>query len=376
LNRKTHLYEYHVKNAKMTEFAGFEMPLWYDGIIIEHLAVREGVGIFDVTHMGRALIEGVDAEDFLNYILSRDISGMKVIQGRYSLMLNEKGGIIDDLTIFKLDENKYLLVYNASNREKDLKWINKNSKCYSVSITDISDETPMFAIQGPKAIPTLNKLFNIDLDKVKRYWGVWANFNNKKILLTRSGYTGEDGYEVYLWDTPLSEWRDALELWEAILEAGSEYSIKPCGLGARDTLRLEAGMCLYDHDINEETNPFEARLDFTVSLSKENFIGKKALIKIKESGVKRIRVGIKLSEKGIPREGYKILSKNRKEIGIVTSGTFSPLLKIGIAMGYVQIEYSEEGSEVYIDIRGDLKKGIIVTPPFYDTSRYGWKRSQ
>ena len=376
MSRKTHLYEYHVKNAKMTEFAGFEMPLWYDGIIIEHLAVREGVGIFDVTHMGRALIEGVDAEDFLNYILSRDISGMKVIQGRYSLILNERGGIIDDLTIFKLDENKYLLVYNASNREKDLKWINKNSKCYSVSITDISDETPMFAIQGPKAIPTLNKLFNIDLDKVKRYWGVWANFNNKKILLTRSGYTGEDGYEVYLWDTPLSEWRDALELWEAILEAGSEYSIKPCGLGARDTLRLEAGMCLYDHDINEETNPFEARLDFTVSLSKENFIGKKALIKIKESGVKRIRVGIKLSEKGIPREGYKILSKNRKEIGIVTSGTFSPLLKIGIAMGYVQIEYSEEGSEVYIDIRGDLKKGIIVTPPFYDTSRYGWKRSQ
>lgn len=374
--RRTHLYEYHLKNAKMTEFAGFKMPLWYEGIITEHLAVRESVGIFDVTHMGRALVEGVDAEDFLNYILSRDISGMKVIQGRYTLMLNEEGGIIDDLTIFKLDENRYLIVYNASNREKDLNWINKNSKCYGVSITDISDETPMFAVQGPKAIPTLKKLFDIDLDKVKRYWGVWANFNGKKVLLTRSGYTGEDGYEVYLWDTPLSEWRDALELWETIIEAGGEYNIKPCGLGARDTLRLEAGMCLYDHDINEETNPFEAKLDFTVSLSKENFIGKKALIKIKESGINRARVGIKLTEKGIPREGYKILSEDGREIGIVTSGTFSPLLKIGIAMGYVQLEHSEEGIEVYIDIRGDLKKGVIVTSPFYDTSRYGWKRSQ
>ena len=373
---KTHLYDYHVENAKMTEFAGFEMPLWYEGIIAEHIAVRESVGIFDVTHMGRAIVEGRDAEAFLNYVLSRDIIGMNVIQGRYSVMLNESGGIIDDLTIFKLEEDKYLVVYNASNRVKDYNWFLKNSKKYKVSITDISDSTPMFAVQGPKAIDTLEKVFDTDLNSVKRYWGVWSEFNDKDVLLTRSGYTGEDGFELYLWRTPLDEWRDALKLWYTILDAGREYGIKPCGLRARDTLRLEAGMCLYGHDIKEDINPFEASLDFTVSLSKANFIGKHALLKAREEGVKRVRVGIRMVDRGIPREGYRVYSGGNREIGFVTSGTFSPILKIGIGMGYVEKEYSTIGEDVYVEIRGRKVRGVISKMPFYDTSKYGWRRAR
>jgi len=373
--RRTHLYKYHIENAKMTIFAGFEMPLWYEGIIPEHMAVREGVGIFDVTHMGRSIVSGPEAATFLDYILSRKVSDMKIFQGRYSVMLNDYGGIIDDLTLFRLSQDEYLIVYNASNREKDYKWITRNSECYGVVIKDISDSTPMFAVQGPKSIDTLKKIFGSDVENIKRYWGKWFKLDNLNIFITRTGYTGEDGFELYLWDVPMEESVEAIRIWNLILEAGEEYNIKPCGLGARDTLRLEAGMCLYDHDISEDTNPFEAGLSFVVSLDKESFIGKNALLKAKEN-IKRYRVGIRMIDKSIPRQGYKIYSIDKSEIGIVTSGSFSPILKTGIAMGYVYKEYSGVGNEVYIDIRGKMSKGIIVKMPFYDTDKYGWRRKK
>jgi len=371
---RTHLYRYHKENARLTEFAGFEMPLWYEGIIEEHMAVRNSVGIFDITHMGRAIISGIDAADFLDYILARRVSDMKINQGRYAVMLNYNGGIVDDLTVFRLAEEKFLIVYNASNREKDIKWIDRHSRYYRVSIEDVSDYTPMYAVQGPKAVDTLSKVLGESIRDIKRYWGESFSVDDIEIYATRTGYTGEDGFELYIWDTSLDDFDTAFKIWKMILDAGVEYSIKPCGLGARDTLRLEAGMCLYDHDINEETNPFEARLDITVSMDKENFIGKSVLEEVLKTGIKRVRVGITLVERGIPREGYKIYSREGDEIGRVTSGTFSPILKKGIGMGYVPLEYSEVDTEVFIDIRGRKVLGKVVNMPFYDTSKYGWKR--
>ena len=373
--KRTHLYEFHKKYGKLTVFAGFEHALWYEGIIPEHLAVREAAGLFDVTHMGRCLIEGEDAVAFLNYVITRDVSTMNIKQGRYSVMLNERGGIIDDLTVFKLGENKFLMVYNASNREKDFNWLKKHSANYNVKLTNVSDEVVMLALQGPKAIDILQSIADKDLRSVKRYWLEWFKVDGLEVMATRSGYTGEDGFEIYLWNTPLSESERALKLWNMILEAGKPYGIKPCGLGARDTLRLEAGMCLYDHDISEDITPLEAGLDWVVSFEKGEFIGKEALLKQKEEGIKRRRVGLRIIEKGIPREHCKIY-KNGEEIGFVTSGTFSPLLKYGIGMGYVKTEYSEVGTKVEVDIRGRRFKAEIVSMPFYDTTRYGWRRKE
>lgn len=371
--KKTHLYQYHKKYGFLTEFAGFEMPLWYEGIIPEHLAVRNSVGIFDVTHMGRSVIEGPDAVEFLNYVLARDVSRVEIMQGKYTVMLNENGGIIDDLTFFRLDTNKYLLVYNASNREKDYNWLVKHSANFDVKINDVSDQVVMLAIQGPNAVDVIQSIADRNVKNIKRYWVGYAYVADQYVLLTRTGYTGEDGFEIYLWDTPLSMSKKALSFWEAILETGKEFGIKPCGLGARDTLRLEAGMCLYGHDITEEITPYEAKLDFTVNIDKDNFIGKDALLKQLDVGLDKVRVGIKLIDRGIPREGYRIYHDDL-EVGYVTSGGYSPILKCGIAMGYVNIEYSDVNTEVAIDIRGKKARGTIVNIPFYDTKRYGWRR--
>ncbi|MEM0057064.1 MAG: glycine cleavage system aminomethyltransferase GcvT [Candidatus Geothermarchaeota archaeon] len=365
---KTHLYEYHLKNARMFEFAGFEMPLWFKGIIEEHLAVRNSVGIFDVTHMGRCLIRGEDSARFLEYVLPRRISDMRVFQGRYTVLLNENGGIKDDLTIFRLSDNEFLIVYNAINRRKDFDWLVKNATNFNVEIVDISDSTPMYAVQGPYAVHTLKKIVSSDtnLSDIKRFWGTWGRIGEHTVFLTRSGYTGEDGFEIYQWDTPLTEAYRALDLWNKLLKAGEEFGIEPCGLGARDTLRLEAGYCLYDNDINEDINPYEARLDFTVDLTKEeDFIGKSALLKVKERGVEKVRVGVKLVEKGVPRRGCKIYSVDGLEIGFLTSGSYSPMLKCGIGMGYVKVEYSVAGTDVYVDLRGKLIKGVVSSLPFY-----------
>jgi aminomethyltransferase len=371
--KRTHLYGFHRKHGRLTEFAGFEHALWYEGIMAEHAAVRESVGVFDVTHMGRTLIEGPASIELLEKLLPRRVSNMSLKQGRYAFFLNEDGGIVDDLTIFRLDERKFLVVYNSGNRAKDFAWIKSHSEGLDVTVRDISDEVVMLAVQGPKALSTLQKLSNVNLASIKRYWCEWVKLGDFKVLASRSGYTGEDGFEIYLWDTPLEMAERAEKLLEDILQAGQEYGIKPCGLGARDTLRLEAGMCLYGQDIDERTSPLEAGLGMLVDLDKQNFVGKEALVKLKDQGIRRSRVCIRLEGKGVPRNGFEVYCDSQK-VGNVTSGTYSPILKTGIAMGYVEVEHARVGTQVYVKIREERIRGRVVEPPFYDTTKYGYKR--
>ena len=372
--KRTHLFNFHKKYGNITAFAGFEHALWYEGIVQEHMAVRNSVGVFDVTHMGRTIVEGKDAVKLLEKLLPRKVSNMNLRQGRYSFFLNGNGGIIDDLTVFRLDNNKFLVVYNAGNRKKDFEWISNRAKRYDVNVSDVSDNVVMLAVQGPKVISTLQKLSNIDLASIKRYWCDWIKLDSfDSVLVTRTGYTGEDGFEVYLWDTPLSMTDKAERFLLSILEAGREFGIKPCGLGSRDTLRLEAGMCLSGHDIDDNISPFEAGLGILVDFEQSDFIGRKALLKQKEKGLKRSRVCIRLLEKGIPRSDNELLADNIK-VGRLTSGTFSPLLKIGIGMGYVDINHSSIGTELQVKIRENKTRSTVVEPPFYDTTKYGYKR--
>ncbi len=368
------MYEFHKEHGSLTDYAGFKMPIWYDGIISEHLAVRNSVGIFDVTHMGRCLVEGKDSTAFLNYISTRDVSSLNTHQGKYSVMCNENGGIVDDIVAIKLDLNKFFVIYNAVNREKDLAWINKHAGNFGVEIKNVSDEVPMFAIQGPKAAKTLQPIVNVDLSDLRYFRGKWASVKGDKIYITRSSYTGEDGFEVFLWNTPLSDAKKAIDLWQSLLTSGQAYGIKPCGLGARDTLRLEAGLCLYGSDVTEEISPIEARLDFAVNFEKNDFLGKAALLREKNKGAKRIRVAVRTLNRGIPRAGNTILIDN-KEIGTLTSGTFSPLLKCGIGIGYVDAAYASIDTEVTISGKRLPVPAIIAKAPFFDETRYGRKRN-
>lgn len=370
--RKLPLHEFHKAHSNLTEFAGFEMPLWYEGITSEHVAVRESVGLFDVSHMGRAAIAGRRAGEFLDYVTSRDPSNLKPLQGQYSTMCNPKGGVIDDLIVYNL-EDYYLMVYNAANRAKDYRWLVSHAKPFDVKVRDVSGETVMFALQGPKASATLQKIAKGDLAGIRRFWVSWTEVAGLETLVMRSGYTGENGFEVILFDVTVSNPGNALKLWNGLLEAGKEFQIKPCGLGARDSLRLEAGMCLYGSDLTEEITPFEARLDFVVKLEKSDFIGRDALARQKEKGISRIRIGLKMIDHGIPRHGFKILSGG-KEVGYVTSGSFSPLLRCGIDMGYVPPSLSEEGTSLNVDVRGRHLKAVVVKMPFYDVDKYGWTR--
>lgn len=372
-SRRTHLFQYHSTHGNVVDFHGFEMPLWYDSISSEHMAVRDNCGLFDVTHMGRSIVSGEKAGEFLDYVLNRDPSKLALIQGQYSTMCNAKGGIIDDLTVFHLENKRYLIVYNASNREKDYDWIVSKSKAFSVEVEDVSDVTPLFALQGPKAQAILQGLTNSDLSKIRRYWAHQLVVGGEKALVSRSGYTGEDGFEILLWDVPLASPERAVTLWNRILETGASYGIKPCGLGARDTLRLEAGMCLYGNDIDEETTPLEAKLDFAVKFEKLSFIGREALFKQKEEGIKKARVSLKMVDRAVPREGARVWL-NGKEVGYLTSGTFSPLLKYGIAMGYVSVDYAVEGSILEVEVRNSRFRAEVVKMPFYDVEKYGARR--
>ena len=362
--KKTHLYNFHKQNAKMTLFAGFEMPLWYKGIIPEHLAVRNSVGIFDITHMGRAIITGPEAEKFLNYVSTNDVSKLTPLSAQYSTLCNEKGGIKDDFVVSRLEKDSFLMVYNASNRAKDYEWLTLHAKKFNVKVENASDNIAMFAVQGPKAEETLQKISTEDLSQIGRFKCGWTKLANIEVFLSRTGYTGEDGFEIFVWNSPISNPEKAVKVWNSILEAGREFGIQPCGLGARDTLRLEAGMCLYGNDINEDITPLEARISFVVKFDKDEFIGKEALLRQKEGGLKRRRIGIKMLERGIPRRGYGIY-KNGEKIGEITSGTFSPFLEKGIGMGYVKIEYDNEGEKVTVNIRGKQLKAEIIKLPFY-----------
>jgi aminomethyltransferase len=373
-NRRTQLYEVHLRNAKMTAFAGFEMPLYYKDIGPEHLAVRNSVGIFDISHMGRLIITGADVERFLNYVLTNDVSTLQPNVAQYSVMCNEGGGILDDFVLYRIEKEEFLLIPNASNREKDYNWLVKHAENYKVKIEEVSDDVAMFAIQGPNAEKTLQQISTEDLSLVGRFKCRKARWADVEVFLARTGYTGEDGFEVFVWNAPLTRADKAVKLWNTILEKGKKWALEPCGLGARDTLRLEAGMCLYGNDIAESTSPLEAALGFVVKLQKERFIGREALAKQKAEGTKRRRVGFKMLDPGIPRPGYEIFAETGEKIGSLTSGTFSPLLKCGIGMGYVDVAQAQEGKRVRVKIRGKTAVGQIAAFPLYDADKYGFKR--
>ena len=372
--RRTQIYEVHKKTAKLTVFAGFEMPIWYKGVIPEHLAVRNNVGIFDISHMGRVSITGIDSEHFLNYVITNDVSVVPTNGAQYSVMCNKKGGIIDDFVVYRLETEKFLIVFNANNREKDYNWLIKNSESFDVKIENISDNVAMFAVQGPNAEKTLQKISTADLSKIGRFKCGHSRLEKVEVFISRTGYTGEDGFEVFVWDAPLAKPEKAVKLWNATLEAGKSFGIEPCGLGARDTLRLEAGLCLYGNDIDESTTPLEARLRFVVKFQKEDFIGKDVLLKQKNEGIKRKRVGIRMTEQGILRPGFEIYDDKGEKIGHVTSGTYSPLLKYGVGMAYIRTVQAQKGNLVNVKIRNRLVKGKIVSFPFYDPEKYGYKR--
>ncbi len=373
--KKTHLNEFHRQTARMTAFAGFDMPIWYKGIIAEHLAVRNGVGIFDITHMGRAIVTGEKSEAFLNYVTTNDVASLTPMAAQYSNMCNEHGGIKDDFVLSKLEQDKFFMVYNASNRGKDYDWLVQNAKQYDAKVEDMSDNIAMFAVQGPKAQATMQKIASVDLSQIERFKCNWTKLAGEEGFVSKTGYTGEDGFEVFVWNTPVTNPIKAVKVWNAILEAGKEYGIEPCGLGARDTLRLEAGLCLYGNDIDEETTPLEAGLGFVVKLKKDSFIGKDALVKQKADGIRRKRVGLVMLEKNIPRQGNEIYLDNER-IGVVKIGTFSPLLEKGVAMAYVSAEKAVESSAVAVKIRDRLAKAQIAKFPLYDPTKYGYARQK
>ena len=362
--KRTQVYSYHEKHGHNVEYAGFDLPVWFEGIVPECRTVRSSVGLFDVSHMGRMTVEGKNAEKFLNRLTTNDVSSLSVGQGHYSLLCNPTGGIIDDLTIFRTHSTKYLVVYNASNREKNWNWLEQHRDA-DVTLTDLSDESAMFAVQGPRAALILRDISRTALEDIARYSGRDVKVGSLSCFITRSGYTGEDGFEIYIWKTSAEHPEDALEVWEKILSIGKNHGLKPVGLGARDVLRLEAGMCLYGNDIDEHTSPVEARLNFAVRPDKkDDFIGRASIKQLKERGPSRVRTGFQITDKGIPRQGQEIYS-DADAIGRVTSGTLSPTLGVGIGMGYAPPRVSKLSQSFEIKIRDRRVSAGVVKMPFY-----------
>ncbi|MEO0206296.1 MAG: glycine cleavage system aminomethyltransferase GcvT [candidate division WOR-3 bacterium] len=354
--KKTPFYEMHLKhNGKIVEFANFLMPIQFEGIIPEHETVRTGVGVFDVSHMGEIEITGPERIQFANYITTNDVSKLSLNQVQYSAMLYPDAGIVDDLLVYNLKDRIFLVV-NAANTDKDFAWIVENKK-FSVEIRNRSDEIGQLAIQGPKSELLMQKVVNFNLAQMKYYWAIETQIEGVNVILSRTGYTGEDGFEIYLSAS------DALKIWNLVFDAGKEFDIKPIGLGARDTLRFEMRYCLYGNDIDKTTNPLEAGLGWIVKFDKGDFIGRDALLKIKESGLKRKLVGFEAVGKGIPRPHQKIFA-NGQEIGFVTSGTFAPSVKKGIGMGYVGVQFSEPGTKLKVMAREPIEVEVIKGP-FY-----------
>lgn len=351
------LNDLHAKlGGKMVPFAGYNMPVRYSSDIEEHMTVRKGVGVFDVSHMGEFTIQGPHALDLIQRVTSNDASKLVDGQAQYSCLPNETGGIVDDLIVYKVKDNDYLIVVNASNIEKDWNWFSKyNTK--GAEMKNISDDICLFAVQGPKASATIQKLTDKDLSTIKYYHftiGELAGVQN--VVISNTGYTGAGGFEVYV------NKAHAEKVWNAIFEAGKEFDIKPIGLGARDTLRLEMGFCLYGNDIDDTTSPLEAGLGWITKFTKE-FTNSAALKKQKEEGVKRKLVGFKMIDKGIPRHDYQIKNENGEVIGKVTSGTMSPMLSVGIGLGYVTVDKSSPDSEIFIDVRGKGLKAKVSKLP-------------
>ncbi len=359
--KKTPFNELHkALGAKMVEFAGFEMPVVYTSINEEHINVRKNVGVFDVSHMGEFWVKGPKAYELVQRLTSNDISKLSVGQAQYSCFPNDKGGIVDDLIVYYYEPEKYMLVVNAANIEKDWNWVVKQNESIGAEIENASDNIAQLAVQGPNATKVLQKLTDINLSDIKFYHfttGRLADVDN--VIISATGYTGAGGFELYMYNS------DAIKIWNAVFEAGKEFGIMPAGLGARDTLRLEMGYCLYGNDIDDTTSPLEAGLGWITKLvDGNNFVGREIIEKQKAEGLKRRLVGFEMIDRGIPRHGYEIVDAEGNTIGNVTSGTQSPMLKKGIGMGYVPFEMRKPDTEIFIKVRNKNLKAQVVKLPF------------
>jgi aminomethyltransferase len=356
--KNTALSDKHISlGAKMVPFAGYNMPVSYSGLNDEHATVRDAVGMFDVSHMGEFILKGPDALDLIQRVTSNDASVLVDGKAQYSCLPNENGGIVDDLIVYRVAENHYMLVVNASNIDKDWNWISKfNTK--GVDMQNISDDTSLLAIQGPNALQTLKKLTDVNLSEIPNYAFRIGKFNGvDNVVISNTGYTGAGGFEIYF---PNSA---AEKMWDAIMEAGKEFGIKPIGLGARDTLRLEMGFCLYGNDIDDTTSPIEAGLGWITKFTKE-FTNSKNILAHKENGVSRKLIGFEMIDRGIPRHDYEIVDAAGNLIGKVTSGTQAPTLQKGIGMGYVATEFAKPDAEIFVKVRDKALKAKVVKMPF------------
>lgn len=345
--------------AKMVPFAGYNMPVSYAGVNIEHETVRKGVGVFDVSHMGEFLIEGPNSLDLIQKVTSNDASKLVVGKAQYSCLPNENGGIVDDLIVYKLKDEQYLLVVNASNIDKDWNHISKYNETIKAEMRNISEGYSLLAIQGPKAIEAMQSVTSVDLAAIKFYTFEVADFAGiDNVIISATGYTGSGGFEIYCKN------EDVKQIWDNVFKAGLDFGIAPIGLAARDTLRLEMGYCLYGNDINDNTSPFEAGLGWITKFTKD-FVNSEALAEQKANGTERKLIAFELTERGIPRHDYDIVDANGTKIGIVTSGTMSPSLNKGIGLGYVPTALSSAGTEIYIQIRKKAVAATVVKLPFY-----------
>ncbi|NNF28225.1 MAG: glycine cleavage system aminomethyltransferase GcvT [Gemmatimonadetes bacterium] len=357
--KKTPLHEQHLAaGGKMVPFAGFTMPIQYPtGIRAEHQAVREGAGMFDVSHMGEFWVAGPDAEAFTQFMTVNDVSVTDVGQAQYSALCNEEGRVLDDLLVYRLD-GRFLLVVNASNREKDWNWLQRYADGYDVNLIDASDRTALIALQGPQAQPILGTLTDLDLDAVGYYRFSEGSVAGAQGIISRTGYTGEDGFELYL---PAEK---AAGVWTSLMEAGRPHGLIPAGLGARDSLRLEMGYALYGNDLDEEHTALESGLGWIVKLDAGEFVGRAALARQKEEGVQVRLTGVRLEERGFPRPGYPLVSEG-EDVGAVTSGVLSPSVGCGVALGYLPRELAKSGTPVGVRIRDGVVPGVTQRPPFY-----------
>lgn len=357
--KRTPLYDAHVKaGGKIVEFGGWEMPIQYAGIIDEHKRCRESAGIFDVSHMGEIDLQGPDAFKLINKLITNDASKLQLKQIIYSPMCYEDGGVVDDLLVYKMAEDHFYIVVNASNTDKDYDWFQKNAEGMDVKMENISSQTVQIAVQGPKAESILQKLTDCDLAKIRYYWFDYGKVDGVDAIISRTGYTGEDGFEIYI--SP----DYGIQVWDKIVEAGQSEGIVPVGLGARDTLRLEARLPLYGHEMSNEITPLEAGLNIFVKLDKESFNGKEPLVKQKEEGLKRKLAGFEITGRGVPRSDY-VIKKDGEEIGWVTSGSFAPSLNKNIGLALVKPEFASVGTVFEVDIRGKGIEAKVIKTPFY-----------
>lgn len=354
---KTPLYHHHLQlNGRMVDFAGWEMPVQYTGVLAEHLAVRHRAGLFDVSHMGEFVFSGPQALPLLQFLTTNDVVRLGIGQAHYSLILNEQGGIVDDIIVYRQGAEQFLMVVNAGNLEKDWHWVLAHNT-RNADVTNRSRELGLLALQGPAAAPILQPLTEIPLAELKRFHCAEAHIGSVAVTIARTGYTGSPGFELFCRSA------DAGTLWQTLLEAGTPHGLLPCGLAARDTLRVEMAYPLHGHEITDKTSPFETRLDWVVKLDKGDFFGRDALVKQRAEGIKRTLVGLQMVDPGIPRDGYTVLVAG-KPVGFVTSGTMSPLLKKGLAIAMMGIPHSAIGTKVSVDIRGKERQAEVVATPF------------